>query len=78
MTVMNKLPVLSGKEIIRRFEKLGYEIVRQKGSHVRMINISDKLKAPITVPLHQTVGRGLLRKILKQAEISVNEFNGVA
>ncbi|MFH1432757.1 MAG: type II toxin-antitoxin system HicA family toxin [archaeon] len=61
-----------------RFEKLGYEIVRQKGSHVRMIHRSDNSKAPITVPLHQTVGRGLLRKILKQSEISVNEFNDLA
>jgi len=33
------------------------------------------LNAPITVPLHQIVGRGLLRKILRQAEISVKEFD---
>ena len=53
-----KLPVLSGKETIRRLEKLGYESVRQKGSHVRMIYRSDNSKAAITVPLHQIVGRG--------------------
>lgn len=73
-----KVPALSGKEIIRRFEKLGYKAVRQKGSHVRMIHESDTTKKPITVPIHQAVGRGLLRKILKQAEISVEEFNGLA
>ncbi len=72
-----KLPVLSGKEIIRRFEKLDYQVVRQKGSHIRMIHKNDNSKASITIPFHQTVGRGLLRKILKQAEISVNEFNCV-
>ena len=72
-----KLPALSGKEIIKRFEKLGYEPVRQKGSHIRMIHKSDSSKAPITVPLHQTVGRGLLRKILKQADISIGEFDEV-
>ena len=72
-----KLPALSGKEIIRRFEKLGYEAIRQKGSHVRMIHKSDNSKAPITVPMHQTVGRGLLRKILKQADISPDEFDKV-
>lgn len=71
------LPALSGKEIIRRFEKLGYEVVRQKGSHVRMMHESDSTKKPITVPLHPSVGRGLLRKILRQAEVSVGEFNGL-
>lgn len=69
-----KLPALSGKEIIRRFEKLGYEVVRQKGSHVRMVHESDSTKKPITVPFHPSVGRGLLRKILRQAEVSVEEF----
>jgi len=70
-----KLPAISGKELIRCFEKAGYETVRQKGSHVRLCHKRDKSKKILTVPLHQTVGKGLLRKILRDAEISVEEFN---
>lgn len=73
-----KLPVLSGKEVIRRFGKLGYEAVRQKGSHVRLRHKNDNTKKPLTVPLHQTLGHGLLRKILRQAEISVDDFEKLA
>lgn len=73
-----KLPVLSGKELIKIFEKLGYEVVRQKGSHVRRCHKSDKSKKILTAPLHQTVGKGLLRKILRDAEISVEEFDKLA
>ncbi len=57
-----KLPVLSGKELIRCFEKMGYEDVRQSGNHVRLRHKSDNSKKLLTVPLHQTIGKGLLRK----------------
>ncbi len=70
-----KLPAISGKELIRCFEKMGYEAVRQKGSHVRLRHKNDKSKKLLTIPLHQTVGKGLLRKILRDVEISVEEFN---
>lgn len=69
-----KLPILSGKDLIKVFERLGYEVVRQKGSHVRLCHKSDKSKKILTVPLHQTVGKGLLRKILRDAEISTEKL----
>jgi len=71
---MPKLPTISGKQAIICFEKLGYKITRQKGSHVRMHHPSDKSKKPITIPLHKTLGKGLLRKLLRDAEISTEEF----
>lgn len=67
---MPKLPVLDGKEIIRMLGKLGYIVLRQRGSHIRLISQG---RHPITVPNHK-VGRGLLRKILRDAELSVEEF----
>ena len=68
---MERLPILSGREIIKILEKIGYCKVRQKGSHIRL---SCSNKKSITVPSYKTIGRGLLRKILRDAEISKKEF----
>ncbi len=55
-----KLPVISGKEAVKAFEKLGYAPVRQKGSHIRMKHLSDASKTPISIPNHKVLGKGLL------------------
>jgi predicted RNA binding protein YcfA (HicA-like mRNA interferase family) len=66
-----RLPLLSGKEICKVLSKIGYFKVRQRGSHIR-------LKCPgrksVTVPDYKEISRGLLRKILRDAEISEEEF----
>ena len=67
-----KLPVVSGKDAVRAFGKLGY--VRQTGSHIRMKHQSDRSKNPLTIPNHKVVGKGLLRKLLRDAEISIEDF----
>jgi len=72
---MSKLPVVSGEDAVKCFEKLGYVVVRQKGSHIRMRHRSDKNKKPLTIPKHNVLGKGLLRKLIRDAEISVEEFN---
>ncbi|RZN35114.1 MAG: addiction module toxin, HicA family [Methanophagales archaeon ANME-1-THS] len=72
---MSKLPAISGEKAVNCFEKPGYVIVRQKGSHIRMKHKSDKSKKPLTIPKHKVLGKGLLRKMLRDAEISVEEFN---
>ena len=69
-----KLPVISGKDAIKTFEKLGYIQIRQTGSHIRMKHISDNSKKPITIPNHRVLGKGLLRKLLRDIEISVEDF----
>ena len=70
---MTRLPVLHGKEIIKTLEKIGYKLSSQRGSHIR-------LKCPgkksVTVPNH-IVGRGLLRKILRDANLTPNTFNNL-
>ncbi|MCD6207126.1 MAG: type II toxin-antitoxin system HicA family toxin [Methanosarcinales archaeon] len=71
---MSKLPIISGENAVKCFEKLGYVVVRQKGSHIRMLHESDKGKKPLTIPKHRVLGRGLLRKLVRDAEISVEEF----
>lgn len=68
---MERLPILSGKEIVGVLSKLGYRPDRQRGSHIRLFSSNRK---PVTVPDYRTVSRGLLRKILRDAEITPEEF----
>ena len=68
---MSKLPILSGKEIIRALSKIGYHKSRQRGSHIRL---ECEGRRSITVPNYKTIDRSLLRKILRDAELSINEF----
>ena len=70
-----KLPVISGKDAVKAFEKLGYVMVRQTGSHIRIKHKSDHSKKPLTIPNHKVIGKGLLRKLLRDAEITPEEFN---
>jgi len=70
---MPGLPVLKAGQVIRVLEKLGFEVVRQRGSHVRLRHVDGRV---VTVPVHsgQDIGRGLLRKILRDAELSPEEL----
>ncbi len=68
---MTRLPVVSGAECIRALKRLGYHEERTRGSHVWMVCTG---RAPIPVPKHRELGRGLLRKIIDTAGISVAEF----
>ncbi|OHA00123.1 MAG: hypothetical protein A3C07_00160 [Candidatus Sungbacteria bacterium RIFCSPHIGHO2_02_FULL_47_11] len=69
---MPRLPTLSGKDVIRALSVLGYREIRQRGSHFRLACHGKK---SVTVPNYQMIGRGLLRKILRDAELSPAEFN---
>ncbi|MCK5019513.1 MAG: type II toxin-antitoxin system HicA family toxin [Candidatus Peribacteraceae bacterium] len=70
---MPKLPVVSGHEAVKRFEALGYKVIRIRGSHIRM-KYKDTSRDPLTIPNHATLGKGLLRKLLRDAHITVSEF----
>ncbi len=72
---MSKLPRLSGDEVIRILvKKFGFEVSRQKGSHVTLIKYESGRKVVTVVPLHPELKPGTLLGILKLAEISKNEF----
>jgi len=68
---MPKVPLLSGETIIKVLEKIGYFQTRQRGSHVRL---KHETRRAVTVPDYKTIGKGLLRKILRDAELTVEEF----
>jgi predicted RNA binding protein YcfA (HicA-like mRNA interferase family) len=72
--VTPKLPVVSGQELIRALEKIGYRVVRQRGSHVRLRDDTNPRHRPLTVPLHKELKRGLLRQILRDANLSPEQL----
>jgi predicted RNA binding protein YcfA (HicA-like mRNA interferase family) len=67
---MPKFPGLSGKEIIRALEKLGFRVARQSGSHILM----KKGEKRCVVPNHKEVKVGTVNGILRQAQISPEDF----
>ena len=71
---MPKLPQVSAKKAIRVFERIGYQVVRQKGSHIRLRHKTEKNKRPLTIPNHRIISKGLLRKLLRDAELTVADF----
>ena len=70
---MARLPTLRAQEVIQALEKAGFQVIRQKGSHVRMRHADGRV---VTVPVHpgRDIGRGLLRKILRDAELTHEAF----
>ena len=69
---MPKLPVLSGTDLVKALERLGFEQIRQRGSHVVMRRGS----AGTVVPLHREVKTGTLAGILRQAGVTHDELIG--
>ena len=67
---MPKLPHVSGVEIQRALERLGFNKVRQSGSHVVM----KREGKGCVVPMHSEVKVGTLAGLLRQAEVSSEEF----
>ncbi len=69
---MPKLPVLSGADVVKALERLGFEQVRQRGSHVVM----RRGGSGTVVPLHKEVKTGTLAGLLRQAQVGLDEFLG--
>ena len=67
---MPKLPRISGAEVVRRLECLGFVVVRQRGSHIVMRRVA----AGCVVPNHRELKVGTLAGVLRQAGVSVEEF----
>ncbi|MBN2487904.1 MAG: type II toxin-antitoxin system HicA family toxin [Methanosarcinaceae archaeon] len=67
---MPELPSTSGQKIIKTLTKLGFVVVRQRGSHVFLQRGQDT----VTVPLHNPVKKSTLKSILNQANVPLEEF----
>ena len=71
---MPKLPVVSGRAAAVAFEKIGYRVVRRKGSHIRLRDEENEHHRPLTIPDHRELKVGLLRRLISEANLTVEEF----
>lgn len=69
------LPVMSGCEVVRVFESLGWEAVRQSGSHIIMTKGEELVT--LSIPDHREVAKGTLRSLIRTAGLTVEEFIAV-
>ena len=69
---MPQIPLLSGREVVRVFENLGWQVARQRGSHI--ILVKEGTRATLSVPDHKEVARGTLRALIRAAGLTVEEF----
>jgi predicted RNA binding protein YcfA (HicA-like mRNA interferase family) len=66
-----KLPRdISGGDAVKALKRLGFETVRQEGSHIRMANGARR----VTIPNHKSIAPGTLQSMLRQAGVTVEEF----
>jgi predicted RNA binding protein YcfA (HicA-like mRNA interferase family) len=66
-------PACSGADMIRVFTRAGRNQMRQLGSHVTLVKSGSPLV--LTVPIHRELDRGLLRSLIREAGMSVDEFS---
>jgi len=69
---MPKLPIVSGKDLVRAFKKIGFVFISQRGSHIKMKHPDGKV---VTIPNHKIIKKGTLKKgILNPLAITVEEL----
>ncbi len=69
---MPKLPRISGQEAVRVFQRAGWELARQRGSHAVLVKARSIYT--LSIPLHSALGPGLLRDLIRKAGLTVEEF----
>ena len=73
---MSKLPSLTGRQVVKALQKAGFTVIRQKGSHAFLRHPDGR---STVVPLHagETLGPGLLRKVIHDVEMTREEFRNL-
>lgn len=72
---MARLPIVKPKQVIRAHKRAGFYIHHQTGSHARLIHQTEP-ELRITVPIHnKDIPKGTLARIIRQAGLTVDEFN---
>ncbi len=84
---MSRLIPVNYDKVIKALTRLGYLVIHQKGSHIVM-QLADKEKyrsifgerdpeSMIVIPAHRPIGKGMVRTIMREADISADEFNSM-
>ena len=69
---MPPVPILSPSDVIKIFQRLGWQMVRQKGSHIIMTRPGHI--ATLSIPNHAEVARGTLRSLIAKAGLTIEQF----
>jgi predicted RNA binding protein YcfA (HicA-like mRNA interferase family) len=69
---MPQLPRMSGREVVRAFQKHGWEVARQRGSHIIMVKPGQNVT--LSIPDHKEVAKGTLRSLIRSAGLTVQQF----
>jgi predicted RNA binding protein YcfA (HicA-like mRNA interferase family) len=69
---MAAVPLLSGQEVVRVFASFGWSVSRQRGSHIIMTKEGEIVT--LSIPNHKEVARGTLRSLIRNANLTVDEF----
>ena len=69
---MSQVPLLEPKEVVKAFNKHGWQVARQRGSHIIMIK--EGHISTLSIPNHKEIARGTLRGLIGRAGLSVSEF----
>ena len=70
---MPKLRVLSGANLLAILQLFGFEVLSQRGSHVKLIRLQDGRRQILTVPNHKELDKGTLKAIYRQASAFIPE-----
>jgi predicted RNA binding protein YcfA (HicA-like mRNA interferase family) len=71
---MSRLPVCSGQQAVRAFQKVGYAVDHQTGSHIILRHPQMRR---LTVPNHRELAKGTLRALIREAGLTKEEFAGL-
>ena len=71
---MSRLPVCSGQDAVRAFQKVGYAVDHQTGSHIILRHPQMRR---LTVPNHRELAKGTLRALIREAGLTKEEFTGL-
>lgn len=71
---MTRLPVISGRDAVKAFRKIGYELDHQTGSHMILRRRVYPYRR-LTIPDHKELAKGALRALIREAGLTVEEFN---
>ncbi len=71
---MSNVPAVGGKDLIRALKALGFEIIRSRGSHF-WLEHSDGRSTVIPVHANETIGKGLLSRILRECEVTKEDLS---
>ena len=71
----HSIKLCSGTRTFKKFKKVGWKIDRQKGSHVMMVK--EDYEYTLSIPLQKELGIGILKKLINQAGLSVEQFNNL-